>query len=63
MNQEAPECQSCCKGSAPWFMCRNKACICHKIAHELAVSRPNQLSHRDPTANLAVGNVNRKRSK
>ena len=60
---EVAECGACCRGSAPWFMCRDKSCICHKIAHELAVSTPNRLSHRDPTANLAVGNVTRKNNK
>ena len=63
MNHDNPECLACCKGAPPFFACRNKQCICHKVAHELAVSTPSQLSHRDPVANKAIGNVMKGRNK
>lgn len=57
MRDETIECQRCCKGSPPFFGCRNKACICHKIANTLAQETPNRLPHRDKTADIALSRI------
>lgn len=50
------ECDKCCRGSAPYFMCRRSMdCICHKIRDEQARVTPNRLPWADHTANTAIG--------
>ena len=57
MTLDKPECDKCCAGAAPYFMCRNKACVCHLVKHLNAIRTPIRLTHADHTANQAVGNV------
>lgn len=57
MNLDKPECNQCCAGSAPFFMCRDTKCICHLEKHLRAIKTPHRLTHRDPVANEAIGNV------
>ena len=63
-------CQGC-KGAPPWFICRNPlalswlntsiGCPCHIAAESIAAKQPNKLGHRDPTANTAIGNLEKRK--
>lgn len=57
MSNDNPECQSCCKGSPPYFLCRDKRCICHLEQDLMAQKKHKASGHRDPTATTAIGNV------
>lgn len=57
MESDNPECGACCKGSAPFFMCRDKRCICHIEMDLLAQKKYRAGGHKDPTAHQAIGNV------
>lgn len=56
------ECRQCCRGTAPYFICRDTECLCHLEAHLSAVRDRTQPPHKDPTAQRAVNNVMRGRS-
>lgn len=56
------ECRPCCRGTAPYFICRDKECLCHLEAHLKAVRDRTQPPHKDPTAQRAVNNVMRGRN-
>ena len=51
-----------CKGSAPFFICQapSSGCWCHIAAEAIAAKQPNRLGHRDPTANAAIGNLEKR---
>lgn len=51
---EVAECGACCRGSAPWFICRDKECLCHVEKHLKAIKTPMSLGYNDPTARKAL---------
>lgn len=55
MNTECNK--GCCRGQAPFFICRNPECICHVEQDLLAQKKYRAGGHKDPTANQAIGNV------
>lgn len=58
---EKPECDSCCAGAAPYFMCRDKACFCHVEKHLKAIKTPVNLGYNDPTPRKALKKLGVKR--
>ena len=54
------ECCSECKGSAPYFICRDGGCFCHVAKNLAALKEKRRPMYRDPTAELAVGRASKR---
>lgn len=56
------ECKTCCKGSAPYYVCRHQMrCACHAELDALARRTPNKLPWADHTADKAIGRTGAKK--
>lgn len=58
---EKPECDPCCAGSAPYFLCRDKQCFCHVEKHLKAIKTPVSLGYNDPTVRKVLKKLGAKR--
>ena len=62
-------CCQLCRGSAPFFICRDPykdtltGCDCHRYAQSLQLKKAKRTPYRDPTAQQAVGNAMKGRNK